>query len=67
MQIWFEQATTNVTGTIRGHGANDGKPKGLTKMRSVVLFEYNAANNVTLVEDPDWYINNSECCCTWIC
>uniref|UniRef100_A0A383W6I8 Uncharacterized protein n=1 Tax=Tetradesmus obliquus TaxID=3088 RepID=A0A383W6I8_TETOB len=58
--IWFEEATTNITGTIRGHGANDGKPTWVSKMRSVVIFEYNTANNVTLAEDPAWYIKNSK-------
>jgi hypothetical protein len=60
MQIWFEQATTNVTGTIRGHGANDGKPRFPGKMRSVVLFEYNAADDVTLADNPQWYIDNGK-------
>lgn len=58
--IWFEEATTDVTGTIRGHGANGGKPLLAGKMRSVVLFEYNAANNVTLADDPQWYIKNGK-------
>lgn len=38
LQIWFEQATTDVNGTIMGYGANDGKPKKVGLMKSVVLF-----------------------------
>jgi type IV secretory pathway TrbD component len=66
LQIWFEEATTDVTGTIRGHGANGGKPLLAGKMRSVVLFEYNAANNVTLADDPQWYIKNGGCLVCWL-